>query len=160
MTNPVAQYDVRTLTTSVPLPFSLACYGGSMLYVDLTDGTVERKPLDPAFAKEWIGGRGFGAKLLYDNLPPKLDAFDPKNILFVGPGVFAGTLVPANARVVFMAKSPLGQIGWANMGGHFAAELKQCGIDGIVVTGRADHPVYLRITEEDTSIRDASAAWG
>jgi len=138
-------------------------YAGSILYVDLTSGNIEARPLDLKFAREYIGGLGFGTKIYLDLIKGKPD-FDPLSadnpfVLMTGP--LTGMKTNAVARWTVGARSPLtGLWGDCNIGGFFGAQLKFAGYDGIVITGAATSPTYLYIEDAKVEIRDAERYWG
>jgi len=135
-------------------------YCGKFLEVDLTTRTTKRVELAEGFARKFLGGTGWGNKILYDRVPAGTDALSPDNILMWMAGPFNGTSL--HGQKVFMVfKSPLtGGLGFNKYGGGMAWELKFAGWDGIIVTGRAESPVYIYIKDDDVEIRDASRVWG
>ncbi len=136
------------------------CYMGSLLYVDLTRGTSEALELDRRLMELFVGGKGFGAKILYDLLPPGCDPLSPKNILMFMPGPLTGTLAPA-MRGCVITKSPLtGTFVDSYFGGHFSHEIRYAGFDGIVITGAAKSPCYIWVDNGNAEIRDAAHLWG
>ena len=138
-------------------------YAGNLLYVDLTIGRIEVKPLDMGFARENIGGLGFGARVFLELIKdkPRFDALSADNPFILMTGPLTGCGMDATARWSVCSKSPLtGYWGDANVGGHFGARLKLAGYDGIVITGAAEQPVYLSINDQQVELRDAAAYWG
>jgi len=138
-------------------------WAGRIIRVDLTAGTIAVEDLDPKFAREFIGGRGFNAKIIYDEHDPdNRDAFSPDNIFCVSTGLLGGTLAPAAGRTTCsVAINPItGVFGDGNAGGHFGAELKQAGYDTIVVKGASETPVYLSIYDDEVELLDATPIWG
>jgi len=136
-------------------------YTGKWLYVDLTTGKVEPRQYDPALAEGYLGGNGFGTRLLWEHVGPEVDPLAPENLLIFATGPLCGTLVPNSGRMEVIAKSPLtGIYGDANAGGFFGPELKFAGWDAVVVTGQAPHPVFLAIADERVELRDAHDLWG
>jgi len=134
-------------------------YGGNILRIDLSKGKITKEPT-AAYSGDFLGGRGINIKLLYDEVPPGLDPLDPASYLIFGVGPLCGTQVPAS-RVEVTAKSPeTGFLASSNFGGSFGPELKFAGYDNIVITGKADKPVYLWIHNDEVEIRDASHLWG
>ena len=134
-------------------------YGGNILRVDLSKGKISKEPTAP-YASDFLGGRGINIKILYDEVPPGTDPLDPASPLIFGVGPVCGTPVPA-PRTEVTAKSPEnGFLGTSNFGGYFGPELKFAGYDNIIITGRADKPVYLWIHNDEVEIRDASHLWG
>ncbi|MDD5220028.1 MAG: aldehyde ferredoxin oxidoreductase family protein, partial [Candidatus Bipolaricaulis sp.] len=136
-------------------------YTGRVLEVDLSRGEWAVTDLDPALAADYIGGRGFTSKIQFDRTTPTTDPLGPENVLIFATGPLTGTLAPSTARFTIGGKSPLtGLLGDSNIGGFWGPELKFAGYDMVIVTGRAEHPVYLWISDETIEIRDASALWG
>ena len=136
-------------------------YADTILRVDLSHETVRREPLPDALVENFIGGRGFVAKMLYDEIPRGIGPYDPQNMLIVATGPLTGHFLPASGKTHFGTKSPAtGGYADSNMGGHFGPSLKFAGYDGIVITGQADRPLYLRIEDDCVCLEDASAIWG
>jgi aldehyde:ferredoxin oxidoreductase len=136
-------------------------YGGTVLRVDLTDGTVHRHSTEEHLARAFLGGRGLNVKRLWDELPPHTDGLSPQNLLVFGVGPLVGTLFPGGARFNVSAMSPqTGILGDGNAGGFFGPELKFAGYDQVLLHGRADHPVYLWIRDDVVELRDARRLWG
>ncbi|MEW6662048.1 MAG: aldehyde ferredoxin oxidoreductase family protein [Bacillota bacterium] len=136
-------------------------YGGSILRVDVGAKSYKIEPLDPGMAQEYIGGRGFIAKILYDELAAGIDPLGPKNKLVVSTGPLAGNLAPAGGKTHFGALSPAtGGYGDSNMGGIFAAEMKYAGYDAIILEGAASEPCYIYIEDSKVEVRDAGKYWG
>ena len=136
-------------------------YTGKWLHVNLTEGSIERRQLDPNLAEKYLGGNGFGAHLLWEQVGPEVDALSPENMLIFATGPLCGTAAPTSARFEVIGKSPLtGIYGDSNAGGFFAPELKFAGWDYIVFSGRAASPVYLAIHDDQVGLRDAGKLWG
>jgi len=140
----------------------LYAYTGKILYIDLTTGNHKTGRFDESFAKDYIGGTGFGIKMLIDNLKPGTDAFDPENPLIYVSGATTGTMVPCTAsKFGVFAKSPAtGLLGEAYSTGQWGAELRATGYDILVITGKAPKPVYIWIDDGAVQIRKASHLWG
>jgi aldehyde:ferredoxin oxidoreductase len=136
-------------------------YAGKILHVDLTKRKgVKKQDLDTNFAKTYLGGKGFGAKLLYDMVPPKLDPFSPQNPVIFCTGPLTGTMTPTN-RYCIVTKSPLtGFFSDSYAGGDFSPELKFAGYDVVVIKGKASKPVYLWINDENVELKSAKGIWG
>ncbi|KAF5075398.1 putative oxidoreductase YdhV [anaerobic digester metagenome] len=136
-------------------------YFGKLLRVNLTTGEVRVDPLDPNTCMDYIGGRGLGTKLFYEEVGPLVEPLSEENKLFFMTGPLTGAAVPTGGRYMVITKAPLtGTIGSSNSGGHWGAELKYAGYDGLVVEGKSAHPVYLAIEDDKVEIRDASHLWG
>ena len=134
---------------------------GKYLRVNLTDGTSRVEPTPALTVRDYIGGRGLGARCLYDWLDPKVDPLSPENILIFATGPLTGTNAPTAARYMVVTKGPLtGAITTSNSGGHFGPQLKYAGYDMLVLEGKAARPVYLFIHDDQVQIRDASSFWG
>ncbi len=135
-------------------------YAGSILEIDLTEGKTKHLPLDPDIASQYIGGKGFAARFLYDRLPAGCDPFDPENLLIFATGPLTGTLTPGSGRCLVSTKSPATGL-WldANCGGSFGPEMKMAGIDAIIIKGKAPAPVMLVIDDEEVHLSDASDLW-
>jgi len=135
-------------------------YAGSILFIDLSNGKITREPTS-SFSRQFIGGRGINTRLLYDNVPPEVDALDPENLLLFGIGPLGGTTCPSSSRIEVTGKSPItGLLGTSGIGGHAPVEFKFAGYDHIAITGKADKPVYIWIDNEKVEVRDASGLWG
>jgi aldehyde:ferredoxin oxidoreductase len=126
------------------------------LHVDLTKGTAERRTISDAFIEKYIGGRGFGARLVWDNLRKhdfKIDPLGPENLLVVAPGPLTGVYLPSSGKNSFVAISPAtGLYGDSSMGGGFGIELRQTGTDILSVTGKAPELSVLFIDNGETTI--------
>jgi aldehyde:ferredoxin oxidoreductase len=129
-------------------------YVGKMLFVNLSDGTIQQEELSEDLARNFIGGYGIGMKAGADPL-------GPDNIfgLGTGPLTLAGTV--STCRFTAMGKSPLtGYWGDANSGGNFAIAQRASGYDMIFFEGRSERPVYLVVTNGKAELKDASHLWG
>ena len=138
-------------------------YAGQLLYIDLSSGVIEKRPLAPDFARKHIGGLGFGAQIYLDLIKenPDIDALDSRNPFVLMTGPVTGFKLDGAARWAVGTKSPLtGLWGDSNIGGFFGARLKFAGYDGIVITGQAEQPSYVFINNDTVEIRDAGAYWG
>ncbi|MGB2826457.1 MAG: aldehyde ferredoxin oxidoreductase family protein [Thermoplasmata archaeon] len=136
-------------------------YTGNILRVDLTNDKVTVEPTNMKWAKQFIGGKGLGAKYLYEELKPGTDPLSPDNLLMIWTGPLVGTMVPLTSRYAVITKSPLtGTFLDSYAGGYFAPELKYAGFDGIIVKGKAAKPSYLWVNDGKAEIRDAKNVWG
>jgi aldehyde:ferredoxin oxidoreductase len=136
-------------------------YAGRLLYVNLSEGTTESRPLDRAFAAKYIGGRGFSSRILLDEVKPGIDPLCPDNVVVIAAGPLNGTPTPSSGRLTVAAKSPMtGGLGDTNSGGYWAPELKFAGFDAIVLLGRSKEPVYLWVEDGRAELRPAHHLWG
>jgi aldehyde:ferredoxin oxidoreductase len=136
-------------------------YIGRMLFVNLSDGKTRTEELSEDLAKGFMGGYGIGARVIYQRMKPGAEPLGPDNVFALGTGplTLAGTV--STCRYTAMAKSPLtGFWGDANSGGNFAIALRASGFDFVFLEGKADHPVYLVITNGKAEIKDARRLWG
>ncbi|RLI27626.1 MAG: aldehyde ferredoxin oxidoreductase, partial [Candidatus Hecatellales archaeon] len=109
------------------------------LRVNLSKRKAVVQPVNERFAIEFIGGRGWGAKILYDEFDGPIHAFSPENLLIVAGGPLTGLTVPCSGKTAFVSISPLtGLYGDSNVGGSLAVELKKNGFDVLIVEGAAE----------------------
>jgi aldehyde:ferredoxin oxidoreductase len=136
-------------------------YMGKILRVNLTNGKITEEPLEESVARKFIGGRGLGAYILFNELKPGIDPLGPENKLVIATGVVTGIPFPGNSGLNVMAKSPLTGIwGEATSKGFFGPELKAAGYDVIIIKGKAEKPVYLWVHDGEVEIKDASRLRG
>ncbi len=136
-------------------------YAGAILRVDLSDASFRKEPLSDVLVKNFIGGRGFVAKMLYDEIASGTEPFDPQNMLIIATGPLTGHFLPASGKTHFGTKSPAtGGYADSNMGGHFGPQLKYAGYDVLVIIGKAESPSFLFISDDKVEIRSAGDYWG
>jgi aldehyde:ferredoxin oxidoreductase len=136
-------------------------YGGKILRVNLSTGKISTESLPDKLIRNYIGGRGFAAKILYDELKPGIDPLGPDNKVVLASGPLSGLFLPAGGKLTFASKSPAtNSYGDSNVGGHLAAEIKYAGYDVIIIEGVSNKPVYLYINNDKVEIRDAKSYWG
>jgi aldehyde:ferredoxin oxidoreductase len=138
-------------------------WSGKILRIDLTDGKI-RLDSTMKYAREFIGGRGIAAKILYEECPPKVKPLDPESLLIFSTGPLSGTTIPGGGRVGIACKSPLtvpeGLMCETGFGGFWGTELKLAGYDHLIISGHASHPVYIGIYNSEVKIIDANKFWG
>lgn len=140
-------------------------YAGKYLHIDLTTGAVRVESIDPADARKYFLGSGYAAKLYAETVDPDIAPLDPRSPVYIFNGLFTGTLAPTGCRSSWCGRSPLTGI-WneANVGGHIGAELRAAGVDGLVLTGQAEQPVYIYVHDSAdgpvAEIRAADGIWG
>ncbi len=136
-------------------------YFGKRLTIDLTNRTTSEETFNEATARKYMGGRGFGARILFEEVVAGIDALSPKNKLIFASGPLTGTGLPGHARFQVMGKSPLtGIYGQSSAGGSFGPAMKAAGYDYIVIEGKASGPVWLQVADDGVQFRDASELWG
>jgi len=146
---------------------NLIGYNGKIAYVNLTEGKVDVKELNPQIAKDYLGGTGLSAKLTYDLLSDndyetlKNDPYSEINPLIFATGPVTGTTRPSSGRYSVTAISPLTGIwGEGTSGGYFPISLRNSGFDAIIITGKSKKPTYLYVHDEYIDIKDATFIWG
>jgi len=136
-------------------------YEYQVLRVDLTNEEITREKIAGEKVKKFLGGRGLGSKILYDEIDPKVDPLSPENKLIYATGLLTGTAASTGGRYMVITKGPLtGTIASSNSGGFFGAELRFSGNDIIIFEGKAEKPVYLSLKGEEAELKDASHLWG
>jgi len=136
-------------------------YAGTILRVDLTRNRVDKEPLSPEMAQTYLGGRGFVARMLYDEIPPETDPEGEENLFIAAVGPLTGHFLPASGKTHFGTKSPAtGGYADSNMGGHFGPALKYAGYDVLVLSGRAPELSCLVIEDDRVEVRPAAAYRG
>ena len=136
-------------------------YFGKFLRVDLTTKSFSEEPFNEATARKYMGGRGFGGKILFEELEKGIDPLASENKLVFISGPITGTHLPGDARYQIISKSPLtGIYGQSSAGGSFGPTLKRTGYDFLVVEGGSDKPVWLLVSDGEIKIKDATHLWG
>jgi len=134
---------------------------GRILRVNLSNGTIRKEALKTDDMHNFIGARGLGTKIFYDEVDPQVDPLSPENKIIFMTGPLTGTLATSGGRYNVVTKGVLnGTIAASNSGGTFGPELKYAGYDGIIFEGKADKPVYLWINNSTVELRSAEDLWG
>lgn len=138
-------------------------YAGKLLRVDLTRREVTFQDTWD-YLPDWYGGRALAARIAWDEIPPGTGAFSPENRLMILTGPLTGTAAPFSGRTTVCGISAQGHPKeWftrSSFGGHWGSELKHAGFDGLIIHGRAEDPVTLRIEDGTCRIEDARSLWG
>jgi len=135
-------------------------YANRILRINLSNGNVTKKPLPEGLTRQWLGGKGIGTWLLYNELKLGINPLSPENELIFATGPATGTIVP-HKGFILCYKSPLTSIyGSSSCGGFFGDELKRAGYDVLIVEGRAEKPACIWINDEETQIKNAEHLWG
>lgn len=135
-------------------------YMNRFLFVDLSRKEAKPVPVPEPLKNQFAGGKGFGARLLYDLCPEGADPLGPDNPLIFMTGPLTSTSAPA-MRACVVTKSPsTGLYLDSYFGGRFGPEIKYAGFDGLIIAGRSEKPVYLWISDQETALRPAEAIWG
>ncbi|MDP2935997.1 MAG: aldehyde ferredoxin oxidoreductase N-terminal domain-containing protein, partial [Dehalococcoidia bacterium] len=129
--------------------------------IDLSSGTIDDFSPEEQLLKDFIGGNGLGARLLYNWIKPGIDPLGPENTLGLTTGPLTGTPALSGSRYMAVGKSPLtGAWGEANSGGYFGPQLKFAGFDAAYFRGISEKPVYLLLDDGKAELKDASELWG
>lgn len=145
------------MTREVALDF----YQGKVLRIDLTASTATVDPLNMDWVQLYVGGKGLLLRAMWEEIPPKLDAWAAENPIFLVTGPFAGTGVSTASRLIVGCKSPItGVLNDSYVGGSFAPELKFAGYDMVIIKGRAAKPVLVVIKDDVVEFRPADKYWG
>jgi aldehyde:ferredoxin oxidoreductase len=139
----------------------LKSWHGKLLRVNLSNGNITTETIDPQVAQDYLGGRGWGIRYLFDEVDPKVDPLSPENKLIFATGPLTGTPAPTGNRYMVITKSPLtGALANSNSGGVFPTEMKWTGFDMFIFEGKAEEPVYLWVNEDQVELRSAAHLWG
>ena len=134
---------------------------GRVLWIDLSEESFKEEQIPEEIYRQYLGGYGLAANLIYRNMPSRTHPLDPKAIIGFFPGLFTGTMAPLTGRYFVAGKSPLtGTWGDSSGGGYFGPAIKKCGYDGILIRGASKNPVYISIIDGQKHIIDASKLWG
>ncbi|OGN99060.1 MAG: hypothetical protein A2Y89_05460 [Chloroflexi bacterium RBG_13_51_18] len=134
---------------------------GKILWVDLSKKQIKEEALDEKMGRDFLGGYGLGARILFSRQKAGVDPLGPDAILGLVTGVLTGTDAMGGSRYVMVGKSPLtGGWGDANSGGNVGPYLKFAGYDAVFFTGKSDKPVYLLIDNGKAELKDAGKLWG
>ena len=139
----------------------MALNTGRVLRVNLSNGKVSTESVPESIAADFIGGRGYGIKYLYDEIPPGTDPLGEKNKVIMLNGPLAGTTAQAVSRWVVCTKSPLtGTFARSVCGADFGAWMKFADYEIIIIEGKAPKPSYIHITPDGVKILSAAEIWG
>ncbi len=136
-------------------------WAGKILELNLTDGSVADTPLDMEMARLFLGGRGLGARLLWDLVGPEVAPLSPENVLIFATGPLTASGAQTSNRFSVSTKSPLtGTILDANSGGWWGMQFKRTGYDVLIVRGKAARPTWIEITPAGITFHEADDLWG
>jgi aldehyde:ferredoxin oxidoreductase len=141
---------------------SLSCgWCGKILKVDLSSEVITKIDTRP-YADRFLGGRGIATRLYWENVPAAVRAFDPENHLIFMTGPLTATGAQGASRFEVVGKSPMLMpegFCYGNMGGYWGPSLKRAGFDGVVISGKAERPVYLFISDGTARLEDAGSIY-
>lgn len=134
---------------------------GLFLRVNLNKGKAVAKPYNGYMAKSFLGGRGFTAKILWDELKPGTDPLSPQNKLVFATGPLTGFALPSSGKLVVASKSPLTfGYGDGNVGSTAAVQMRKAGYDAVIIEGKAAKPIILLVQNSSVEFLDAKDFWG
>ncbi len=136
-------------------------WANQVLDINLSTGAVESVPLDKNIARQYIGGRGLGARFLWDLVGPEVEPLSPDNVLIIATGPLTASGAQTSNRFSITTKSPLtGTILDANSGGWWGMQFKRTGFDAMIIRGAAEKPTMIEITQDGIKLLDAAHLWG
>ena len=134
---------------------------GRILWIDLSSRKIQIQEYSGDFARRYVGGRGFAARILWDHVPAGTDPLSPQNLLVFAAGPLTGLPGPSTGKLVVATKSPLTHgYGDGNIGTRAAVGMRRAGFDAVVVKGRAEKPVYLYVEDGKAEVLSAEDLWG
>src|SRR5512141_3014259 len=153
-----SQYSRRSLAVKEN---AMSGWSEKILDIDLSTLTYTTYPLDMEMAHQFVGGRGIGARLLWDLVGPEVDPLSPENVLIFTNGPLTATGYQTSNRFSVTTKSPLtGTVLDANSGGFWGTQFKKAGYDVMIVRGKAEKPVTIELKPGSITINDAAHLWG
>lgn len=142
------------------MAFKYGGYIGQLLRVNLTNKGITKETLREDWARDFVGGVGLSARIIYEEVKQKIDPLGPENKLIMMTGPVNGTMIPAASRSSFCAKSPYtGSFFHSIFGGFLGPEVKFAGYDGVIIEGQAKAPVYIWIDNDKVQVKDATHLW-
>jgi aldehyde:ferredoxin oxidoreductase len=140
---------------------NLKGWTGFFLKVDLTKSQAAPEAYDESLAENFLGGRGFAIKILWDTLKKGTDPLSPENKLILATGPLTGIGLPNSGKLVIASKSPLtGGYGDGNTGSWAAVNIRKAGYDALIIEGKASKPVILHVKDKTCEFLDAGDLWG
>jgi len=136
-------------------------YSGKQLRISLDSGKVSVESINPQVLRKYIGGAGYGARILYDELQKGIDPLSKANKLIFATSPLSLNQIPGGGCVIVCFKSPLTNA-WSESkcGSDFGPDLKRAGYDAVIIEGRSENPVYIVINDEDIAIKPAEHLTG
>jgi aldehyde:ferredoxin oxidoreductase len=136
-------------------------YAGKILKINLTNQTTQEYPFPQKQRELFLGGKILAAKIFYDNIKEKIDAFSPNNMLVISTCPLNGAGAPSSSRFNISGISPLtGLLTSSNCGGNFGINLKRAGYDALILVGKCKERSILHISETEVRFENANALWG
>jgi aldehyde:ferredoxin oxidoreductase len=140
---------------------SMFGWTGKFLYVNLKKQKAVADAYEASLANRFLGGRGFAAKILWDELKPRIDPLSPDNKLVLAAGPLTGFSLPSSGKLVVASKSPLtGGYGDGNIGTRVAVQMRKAGYDAVILEDQAEKPMVLVVRDDSVEFLDAKDLWG
>jgi aldehyde:ferredoxin oxidoreductase len=112
--------------------------------------------IDSAVLKKYLGGVGYGARVLYDEIKKGIDTLSPGNKVIFATSPLTANNIPGGGSIMLCFKSPLTLMwGESRCGGDFGPDIRRAGFDALIIEGRAAEPVFLVIHDDEVSLRPA-----
>ncbi len=129
--------------------------------VDLSDKRSWVEEIEESVYKQFLGGYGLGAYLMWKHFPAGADALAKEACFAICAGLLTGAKTPFSGRIQIVGKSPLtGTWADSNSGGSVAAHLRRAGFDALLVRGKAEEPTLLCIRDDEVVFEPAGELWG
>lgn len=136
-------------------------YWQKVLRVDLSSGTIRQEEVNEDVWKLYLGGSGYGAKVLHDEVGPDVEPYDAENRLIFATGPLQAAKQTGAAKFTVISKSPItGIFGESAAGAGWGMAFKAAGYDALIIQGKAEKPVYLQINDGQVEIKEAEKYWG
>ncbi|MEM3765409.1 MAG: aldehyde ferredoxin oxidoreductase family protein [Candidatus Bathyarchaeia archaeon] len=136
-------------------------WNGKFLRVNLSKQKAVIKEYDAAMAMNFLGGRGFAAKILWAELKTGVDPLSPENKLIFATGPLTGFALPSSGKMIVAAKSPLtGGYGDGNIGTYAAVQMRKAGYEAVIIEGKAETPTVLLVEDGTIEFLNAKELWG
>ena len=131
-------------------------YFGKQLRVSLDSKEVLKENIDASILRKYLGGVGYAARVLYDEIPKGINPLSPENKLIFTTSPLTANRIPGGGSIMLCFKSPLTNTwGESRCGGNFGPHLKSAGYDALIIEGKSDYPVFLVIDDDQVFIRSA-----
>lgn len=143
------------------MPEKIKGYMGKQLRISLKDKSYKAEKINTQVLKDYLGGVGYSAKILYEELDKGIDPLSPDNKIIFATGPLTSYRVPGGGSIEVCFKSPLTMAwGEARCGGNFGPDMKKAGYDFLIIEDKATEPIYLFIDDDRIEFKDASHLLG
>jgi len=136
-------------------------WNGNFLRINLSKSQAVAEEYKQNLALNFLGGRGFAIKILWDNLKQGTDPLSPENKLIFATGPLTAIGLPNSGKLVVASKSPLtGGYGDGNIGTLAAVHIRKAGYDALIIEGKSEKPTVIHIKDKECEFVDAKDFWG